>query len=84
MGDMSFLIDSAIGLTHLILAARAEGHGTCWIGLFDNESIKEFLDIAPGWNVTAVTPLGYPKKPKWTRPGKRKEISEIVAIDAWS
>jgi nitroreductase len=84
MGEMSFLIDSAIGLTHLILAARAEGLGTCWIGLFDNDSIKVILDIPPGWNVAAVTPLGYPKDPKWAQPGKRKEISEIVAVDQWS
>jgi len=84
MGDMSFLIDSAIGLTHLILAARAEGLGTCWIGQFDNESIKEFLDIPPGWNVAAVTPLGYPKEPKWTQPGKRKPLEEIAVVDEWS
>jgi nitroreductase len=83
MGEMSFLIDSAIGLTHLILAARAEGLGTCWIGLFDNESIKELLDVPLGWNVAAVTPLGYPKEPKWTQPGKRKTIEEMVTVDEW-
>jgi len=83
MGEMSFLIDSTIGLTHLILAARAEGLGTCWIGLFDNESIKELLEIPPGWNVVAVTPLGYPKEPKWAQPGKRKTLEEITAVDKW-
>jgi nitroreductase len=83
MGEMSFLIDSAIGLTHLILAARAEGLGTCWIGLFDNEAIKELLDVPLGWNVAAVTPLGYPKEPKWTQPGKRKTIEEMVTVDEW-
>jgi nitroreductase len=83
MGEMSFLLDSGIGLTHLILAARAEGLGTCWIGLFDNDSIKELLEIPPGWNVAAITPLGYPKEPKWTLPGKRKAIGEIVAVDEW-
>jgi nitroreductase len=83
MGDMSFLIDAAIGLTHLILAARAEGLGTCWIGLFDNESIKELLDVPPSWNVVAVTPLGYPKEAMWGSPGKRKPLGEIVAVDEW-
>ena len=83
MGEMSFLIDSAIGLTHLILAAREEGLGTCWIGLFDNDSIKELLEIPPGWNVVGVTPLGYPKDSTWTFPGKRKEIKEIVSVDEW-
>ena len=83
MGEMSFLIDSAISLTHLILAAREEGLGTCWIGLFDNDSIKELLEIPLGWNVVAVTPLGYPKDATWTFPGKRKEIGEIVSVDEW-
>ncbi len=83
MGDMSFLLDIAIGLTHLILAARAEGLGTCWIGLFDNDSIKELLDIPPDWNVAAVTPLGYPKEPKWGPPVKRKALKEIVVVDEW-
>jgi len=84
MGELSFLIDSAIGLTHLVLAARAEGLGTCWIGEFDNEAIKEFLDIPPGWSVAAVTPIGYPKEPKWTQPGKRKSLEEIITVDEWS
>lgn len=83
MGEMSFLIDSAIGLTHLILAARAEGLGTCWIGLFDNESIKELLEIPLGWSVAAVTPLGFPKDSKLAQPGKRKRVDEIVAVDQW-
>ena len=84
MGDMSFLIDSAIGFTHLILAARAEGLGTCWIGLFDNEAIKELLDIPPSWNVAAITPLGYPRELKWAQPGKRKPLKEITTVDEWS
>lgn len=37
MGAMSMLVDVSIAFTHLILAARAEGLGTCWTGSFDNE-----------------------------------------------
>jgi nitroreductase len=35
--EMSMLLDVAIAFTHLILAARAEGLGACWIGVFSND-----------------------------------------------
>ncbi len=58
MGDMSMLVDVSIAFTHLILAARAEGLGTCWIGLFNNQKLKRILNIPPDVNVVAMTPLG--------------------------
>ncbi len=60
MGDYSVLVDVAIAFDHLTLAARAEGLGTCWIGSFDNDAIKNFLGIPADYNVVALTPLGYP------------------------
>lgn len=42
MGDLSMLVDVSIAMTHLILAARAEGLGTCWIGAFDNDVSRNF------------------------------------------
>jgi nitroreductase len=83
MGDSSFLVDVSIGMTHLILAARNEGLGTCWIGMFDNEEVKKVLGVPEGWNVVGLTPLGYPKdgKKAFTKPGKRKRLSEIVSTD---
>ena len=81
MGDMSMLVDISIAFTHLIIAARAEGLGTCWIGAFDNEEIKELLDIPEGVNVVAVTPLGYPKDDGFAEPGPRKSLNEIVSLD---
>ncbi len=83
MGPMSFLLDSAIGLTHLMLAARVEGVGCCWIGLFDNDAIRDLLDIPPDWNVAAVMPMGYPKEPVWGPTAKRKTIEEITSVDQW-
>ena len=83
MGDDSFLVDMSIGMTHLILAARNEGLGTCWIGNFDNDEVKEVLGVPEGWNVVGLTPLGYPKagKKAFADPGERKQLSEIVSTD---
>jgi len=81
MGDMSMLVDVSIAFTHLILAARAEGLGTCWIGAFNNERLKKLLNIPEDVNVVAVTPLGYPKGEAFREPGYRKSLEEIVSID---
>ena len=81
MGDMSVLIDVSIAFTHLILAARAEGLGTCWIGAFDNDEVKKILGIPGDANVVAITPLGYPKGEKFTESRRRKSLEEIFSTD---
>jgi len=81
MGGMSMLVDVSIAFTHMILAARAEGLGTCWIGAFDNDEAKEILDIPEDVNVVAVTPLGYPKGDGFAETGPRKPLTEIRSLD---
>lgn len=81
MGEMSILVDVSIGFTHLILAARAEGLGTCWIGAFNNDEVKRILKIPDDANVVAVTPLGCPKDEKFREPSSRKGLEEIVSTD---
>ena len=82
MGDMSMLVDVSIAFTHLILAARVEGLGTCWIGSFDNEEVKKILNIPKDVNVVAITPLGYPKREDaFAEPGPRKALEEITSTD---
>jgi len=83
MGDMSMLVDVTIAFTHLVLVARAEGLGTCWIGAFQNEEVKKLLNIPEEYNVVAVTPLGYPKGEAFTEPGPRKNLNEIASTDTF-
>lgn len=79
MGEMSVLLDVAIAFTQLILAARAEGLGTCWIGAFNNDRIKKLLEVPDGYEVVAITPLGYPSDQKvFHKPKNRKAINQIV------
>ena len=83
MGKLSGVMDAAIAFTHLILAARTEGLGTCWIGAFDNERVKEILEVPKGWNVAALTPLGYPAGGEgvFRETTDRKPLEEIVSTD---
>ncbi|HOJ31148.1 MAG TPA: nitroreductase family protein [bacterium] len=84
MGDCSVLVDVAIAVDHLTLAARAEGLGTCWIGLFDNTGTKKFLEIPDDVNVVALTPLGYPAhRDQFMETSDRLPLEEIVFFEKW-
>ena len=49
-------IDVAIALDHLTLAAVAEGLGTCWIGAFDEQRVKEPAAFPEDVKIVALTP----------------------------
>ena len=52
--------DGCIATYHLILAAWAQGLGTCWIGGMDRPEAKQILDVPEDQYLVTVTPLGYP------------------------
>lgn len=68
--------DGAILMTHLILAAAAEGLGTCWIAAFSPSKLREAWSLPEDWVPYAITPLGYPADAG--RPKQRKPLNEIL------
>jgi len=68
-------VDVTIAMDHLILAATAEGLGTCWIGAFNPAKLREVLDLPEELEPVAMTPLGYPAQEPAARP--RKPLDEI-------
>jgi len=70
-------IDVTIAMDHLILAATAEGLGTCWIGAFNPPAVRKVLNLPDGLDPIALTPLGYPLDDA-QRPKNRKAISDFV------
>jgi nitroreductase len=85
-------IDVAIAFEHLILGATDIGLGSCWIGGFNEEKVKELLEIPKRIRVVALTPLGYPVGKKGIVEGitktilrgkKRKTLDEIVHYEHW-
>ena len=84
MGKLSMLVDVAIAVDHLTLAARAEGLGTCWIGSFDNAGIKKFLRIPDDFQVVALTPLGYPEGNPFVETTNRMHLDQLVYEEEWA
>lgn len=74
-------VDAAIVMDHLILQAAALGLGTCWIGAFDAAAARDVLELPPGVEPVAFTPLGHPDDE--LRPKRRKPLSELVHRDRW-
>ncbi len=71
--------DLAIAMDHMILAAEAEGIGTCWISAFDNKILREALELNDNEVVYSITPLGYPNEGYQKKGEKiRKPIEEVV------
>ena len=83
MGKHSAIVDVTIAMDHLILAARAEGLGTCWIGSFSDEQVKAVLRVPEDWHVVALTPLGYPQGEAFAETTDRKPLEEVICHNTW-
>jgi nitroreductase len=75
-------VDATIAMTHIVLAAAAEGLGTCWIAAFDPGAAREVLGLPADVIPSAFTPLGYPADSP--APKKRRLLADLVREDHWS
>jgi len=80
-GIKSYAIEVAIAIDHMTLAAVDEGLGTCWIGAFSQERVKEILSVPDQYKVVVLLPLGHPRKERGHKP--RKPLNEIVCYDSF-
>ena len=74
-------VDVTIAMDHLILAATAEGLGTCWIGAFDPSAAREVLGLPEGVEPVTFTPLGYPADS--AQPKRRKRFDQLIHYEHW-
>ncbi|MGD2175716.1 MAG: nitroreductase family protein [Candidatus Brocadiaceae bacterium] len=81
-GHPSFLVDVAIAIDHMTLAARELGLGTCWIGAFDPAEVRRILGIPDTVEVVELLPLGYPTD--WPEPRARMGRDDIIYRDRWA
>ncbi len=80
-GQPAYALDVAIAVDHMTLAAVAEGLGTCWIGAFYEDKVKQILGIPEHVRVVALLPIGYPAQTPRSTP--RKKLDEVVAYERW-
>lgn len=80
-GILYALQDATIAGTYLMLAAHAEGLQTCWTGAFEDEEIREVLDVPEHIRPLAILALGHGKIPS-ARPDKMP-LSEHLHENIW-
>ncbi|MEJ2241652.1 MAG: nitroreductase family protein [Candidatus Bathyarchaeota archaeon] len=81
-GQLSYPIDVAIALDHMSLAAVDVGLGTCWIGAFYEDKVKEILGIPADYRVVHLMPIGYPANES-IKEKNRLQMNEIVKNEKW-
>ncbi len=81
-GHPAYAIDIGIAGDHMTLAAAALGLGTCWIGDFYEDQVREILNIPDSVRVVELLTLGYPEEKPSARP--RKDLNEIIYYEKWS
>ncbi len=77
----SWSIDVSIAVEHLMLQAQEEMLGTCWIGAFEETTVKTLLAVPEDVKVLALTPLGYPDEAPPDR--GRRDLDRVVCYERY-
>ena len=58
----------AIAVEHIVLKAVDLGLGSCWLGRFDRDKVKEYLALDESIYPVVLLPVGYPAQSPKARP----------------
>lgn len=72
-------VDTTIALENMVLAAWSLGIGSCWIGSFKEQKVKELLKIPEKWKVVALVSFGYPAETP--KPRKKKPTNDLFSLN---
>ena len=80
------MVDVSIAMQQMVLAATAEGLGTCWVGDFDDRVVHDLLKIPESYNIVCLLAMGYPREKLdmaglLMRTRNRKKLEEIVSFE---
>jgi len=80
-GQYAYTVDISIAVSFMILEATELGLGTCWLGAYDEEKVRNILNIPERIRVPAMFTLGYADESPHQRP--RKHLSEIISSEKY-
>jgi len=67
--------DATIATQNMWLMLHSLGLGAVWVGAFEEEEVREILDIPDNLRPVAMLPVGYPRENP--APRQRRKIGEI-------
>ena len=74
-------IDIGLATAHMVFAAEDMGLATCIIGAFEEQKLKEILEIPEDIHIRLVITLGYSNDKPKTK--SRKPFDEMVSFEKW-
>ena len=75
------VVDTTIALETLVLGATSLGYGTCWIGAFEEQRVKDTLQIPEELRIVAIIPVGRPAQQPEARP--RRDMADFVSLQLY-
>ncbi len=77
-----YLVDAGLAAQNMMLAARAHGLGTVFVGVYEEDKLKNLLHIPSTIRIVGLFPLGYPVEEKKDGPA-RKPVEEFCFFEKW-
>lgn len=74
--ELYSLQDATIACTFAHLAAVASGLGSCWIGAFDDDAVRQVIGAPQNMRPVAILPIGVPAD--MPEPKERRPLSDLV------
>ncbi|MGC9516537.1 MAG: nitroreductase family protein [Methanomicrobiales archaeon] len=74
--DLYSIQDAAAASQNMLLTAHDLSLAGCWIGSFDENAVKNILNIPNGVRPVALIPLGYPDEKPY--PPTRRSLDEVT------
>jgi len=68
--------DTTIACTYAQLAATASGLGSCWVGAFNEDEVREIVGAPRAWRPVAILPVGVPAEAADVR--ERRALGDLV------
>ncbi len=73
--DLYMFQDTGASVQNMLLAAHAQGLGTCWVGAFDDKAVHEIMKLESHLWPVAIIPIGYPEKGANERPKRDDDVN---------
>ena len=77
------LIDIGIAAEHICLQAAEEGLGSCMLGWFDEQAVKNILNIPEKKNIPLLITIGYTPENYKHRKKIRKSIDKVLRYNSY-
>lgn len=68
--------DTAAAIENILLTAVDRGLASCWIGMFEEQAVKDAIGLPQAFAPVAILPIGYSAESS-TRPARRP-LSEVA------